>query len=72
MPPQKADTVKFQSTLPARGATVFGVRGFVDKLFQSTLPARGATMMVQELADEGLFQSTLPARGATSYRRHCP
>ena len=37
-------SVKFQSTLPARGATALGkIRGTQDK-FQSTLPARGATM----------------------------
>ena len=35
---------KFQSTLPARGATtIFAIRHSARKLFQSTLPARGAT-----------------------------
>ena len=33
----------FQSTRPARGATIFAHAGEVDDLFQSTRPARGAT-----------------------------
>ena len=33
----------FQSTLPARGATLPGVQKELDAAFQSTLPARGAT-----------------------------
>ena len=33
----------FQSTLPARGATLVQLRGAAQRLFQSTLPARGAT-----------------------------
>ena len=35
--------VKFQSTLPARGATGSGLRPRMPRVFQSTLPARGAT-----------------------------
>ena len=36
--------VRFQSTLPARGATAADAsRKVLDKKFQSTLPARGAT-----------------------------
>ena len=34
---------RFQSTLPARGATWGGIRGKKGGEFQSTLPARGAT-----------------------------
>ena len=34
---------KFQSTLPARGATCFAVNRAEKSAFQSTLPARGAT-----------------------------
>ena len=57
----------FQSTLPARGATVFSFI-FSDNsfLFQSTLPARGATQCRIPAVHAVGFQSTLPARGATS------
>ena len=34
---------KFQSTLPARGATIDRVKPYARNAFQSTLPARGAT-----------------------------
>ena len=34
---------KFQSTLPARGATAQGYQINPATIFQSTLPARGAT-----------------------------
>ena len=37
------DDVAFQSTLPARGATLAPRSGAARRLFQSTLPARGAT-----------------------------
>ena len=33
----------FQSTLPARGATINGIVNITHAVFQSTLPARGAT-----------------------------
>ena len=35
--------MQFQSTLPARGATWWGVVCMTFDVFQSTLPARGAT-----------------------------
>ena len=58
---------KFQSTLPARGAThVVHIVKPCQKLFQSTLPARGATWEgLPSRLRARLFQSTLPARGAT-------
>ena len=58
----------FQSTLPARGATIPPLPMHKQQLiFQSTLPARGATQdMYGAVAPEGAFQSTLPARGATA------
>ena len=57
---------KFQSTLPARGATVSLHPSGKVHLFQSTLPARGATRPNQtQIANTKTFQSTLPARGAT-------
>ena len=56
---------KFQSTLPARGATSLWKSWLRSTRFQSTLPARGATEEKQEILLNNLFQSTLPARGAT-------
>ena len=58
---------RFQSTLPARGAT----RPYTDlpllfPRFQSTLPARGATYRMILTGTPIQFQSTLPARGATT------
>mgnify|MGYP007113597458 CR=1 FL=1 len=35
----------FQSTLPARGATIFCIFSINSMIFQSTLPARGATLV---------------------------
>ena len=56
---------QFQSTLPARGATLATCVQLACNLFQSTLPARGATCYRKQLRAEWAFQSTLPARGAT-------
>ena len=63
-------TFRFQSTLPARGATVPAAVILADiRLFQSTLPARGATdPRAQSFPRKYTFQSTLPARGATRRR----
>ena len=56
----------FQSTLPARGATLSSARNKESKfVFQSTLPARGATADAVRANLFQKFQSTLPARGAT-------
>ena len=60
---------KFQSTPPARGATVQLHPDREISAFQSTPPARGATAASNKTAAESLFQSTPPARGAT-LRRH--
>ena len=57
---------QFQSTLPARGATLLVNGLWHDQIFQSTLPARGATLVACYTdIERELFQSTLPARGAT-------
>ena len=56
---------RFQSTLPARGATVNIRQKILFDEFQSTLPARGATIHITSIPRHFLFQSTLPARGAT-------
>ena len=58
---------EFQSTLPARGATIAAPqRRMFWQVFQSTLPARGATREIQRKHMPITFQSTLPARGATA------
>ena len=56
----------FQSTPPARGATlrVFVIAKHIVR-FQSTPPARGATYRPIREAYANQFQSTPPARGAT-------
>ena len=60
---------RFQSTLPARGATdAVTIVSSGGRVFQSTLPARGATGTPARLACSNAFQSTLPARGATTLR----
>ena len=57
---------KFQSTLPARGATRRVLLHRPARRFQSTLPARGATTSSHAPPlKRTTFQSTLPARGAT-------
>ncbi len=56
---------RFQSTLPARGATCVSEGIANERSFQSTLPARGATQSEPEQSGVMRFQSTLPARGAT-------
>ena len=63
--PALAIPTKFQSTLPARGATRTPDRNGGKKVFQSTLPARGATDRIIIRRANTSFQSTLPARGAT-------
>ena len=56
---------RFQSTLPAWGATTICRRRDSAALFQSTLPAWGATTWCASISDSRRFQSTLPAWGAT-------
>ena len=57
---------RFQSTPPARGATIFCAGRFSGMIFQSTPPARGATLGAAALMTAATFQSTPPARGATT------
>ena len=60
------NTETFQSTHPARGATVHLVGRLLSLLeFQSTHPARGATGAYYYGCYIQKFQSTHPARGAT-------
>ena len=57
---------KFQSTLPAGGATFdHGTAADSVGVFQSTLPAGGATSGCIDCRYRVQFQSTLPAGGAT-------
>ena len=67
----RGTAARFQSTLPARGATKIFTFPIVQILFQSTLPARGATIHPMQLDVHPTFQSTLPARGATKRRQSC-
>ena len=57
--------IRFQSTLPLRGATTPTSLRTTRKIFQSTLPLRGATRAEAVHAFNCAFQSTLPLRGAT-------
>ena len=71
--PEKAKCLsRFQSTLPARGATRQATETRRSSPFQSTLPARGATRSALGSPENKRFQSTLPARGATFPRRRTP
>ena len=58
--------MRFQSTLPGRGATKDHFAPPRVSKFQSTLPVRGATQVMDRLAGFEAFQSTLPVRGATA------
>ena len=64
---KSAKVVKFQSTLPLRGATLGNAICQLGYQFQSTLPLRGATRSASyHLLHYTTFQSTLPLRGATA------
>ena len=55
---------QFQSTPPARGATIGHQYCYKGDTFQSTPPARGATKVFKNSGSMLLlFQSTPPARG---------
>ena len=63
---------RFQSTLPAWGATYRSSLSSLSVQFQSTLPAWGATFVVVFIMIASLvFQSTLPAWGATVREQRC-
>ena len=62
--------VRFQPTLPARGATDISDSDALEGVFQPTLPARGATGdFLAFTRRQTRFQPTLPARGATAGSR---
>ena len=56
--------LRFQSTLPARGATLTGWLHGIMWQFQSTLPARGATLHVHTLAVRQLVSIHAPRAGS--------
>ena len=55
---------KFQSTLPARGATNTPRTMCKHKKFQSTLPARGATLLLPPLPSSSLISIHAPREGS--------
>ena len=59
---------KFQSTLPARGATLVVVRGQGSFGFQSTLPARGATLQKISTGKMELISIHAPRTGSDATR----
>ena len=64
---------KFQSTLPARGATVHGLSGGrTERQFQSTLPARGATAECQVFSSNVDISIHAPREGSDSCRHPAP
>ena len=57
----------FQSTLPARGATTFVLRGERSALISIHAPCTGSDIRaLSDIPEHDVFQSTLPARGATT------
>ena len=56
----------FQSTLPARGATLFQLCILPDQKFQSTLPARGATVFRRALIKTNTISIHAPRTGSDS------
>ena len=59
--------MQFQSTLPARGATWWGVVCMTFDVFQSTLPARGATGSCIELFDAREISIHAPRTGSDKW-----
>ena len=57
--------VRFQSTLPSRGATVEIKVNVYDEMISIHAPLAGSDYNTPLYVRYGLFQSTLPSRGAT-------
>ena len=62
--PAPASPSRFQSTLPARGATLLEGNPGKQKLFQSTLPARGATLAADVEGFANLISIHAPRTGS--------
>ena len=58
------NVTKFQSTLPARGATASSLETSECSLFQSTLPARGATPPANQQTVRGAISIHAPRTGS--------
>ena len=63
------ESLKFQPTLPMRGATHVWTDEELALIFQPTLPMRGATTRKTKILGTAGFQPTLPMRGATIVQR---
>ena len=62
--------ISFQSTLPARGATIVSAKNTLQKQkFQSTLPARGATVRVHQNVLVFVISIHAPRTGSDCNRR---
>ena len=62
-------TTRFQSTLPARGATKLSLGSISRSRFQSTLPARGATAVLHNVELDVLIISIhAPRTGSDSFK----
>ena len=59
------EVLRFQPTLPARGATGMFAAGDDFKLISTHAPRTGSDNMAVRAYPEKIFQPTLPARGAT-------
>ena len=59
----------FQSTLPARGATISKLSGSTKRRFQSTLPARGATGKEEKNDNAGKISIHAPRTGSDRTRQ---
>ena len=57
-------TARFQSTLPARGATMPLLMAAPMRLFQSTLPARGATFLLNVFSRIAIISIHAPCTGS--------
>ena len=70
--PTVAVTIRrFQSTLPARGATFIACSAFASSLlFQSTLPARGATAVFMRFPPRNLHFNPRSPHGERRYGCH--
>ena len=62
---------KFQSTLPARGATYRQLKTIYQQRFQSTLPARGATLSKKPDMIRRKISIHAPCTGSDGTRRAC-
>ena len=65
--PMSQPVQQFQSTPPARGATILGSNSWNFLLFQSTPPARGATYWGVKKKGDGSISIHAPREGGDAY-----